>query len=82
MTQEELNRIIGKNVRKYRLLYNVNVGRLTQKDLAKQVGISTPMIGSLESDNCSQGVSIYNLFKISEILEVSIEKFFEKYDIK
>ena len=65
MTQEELNEKIGKNVRKYRLLYNA------------KIGVSTPLIGALESTNSRQGVSIYNLFQISKILNTPIEKFFE-----
>ena len=77
MTKEaELNLRIGKNIKKYRLLYNVNKGGLTQKELAKRANVSTSLIGGLES-NKVQGISIYNLYKISEILEVSIDKFFE-----
>ena len=77
MTQEELNRIIGKNVRKYRLIYSANNTKLTQKELANKIGVSTPLIGALESANSRQGVSVYNLFQISEVLNIPIEKFFE-----
>ena len=77
MTQEELNRIIGKNVRKYRLIYSANNTKLTQKELANKIGVSTPLIGALESTNSRQGVSVYNLFQISKILNIPIEKFFE-----
>ena len=77
MTQEELNEKIGKNVRKYRLIYSANNTKLTQKELANKIGVSTPLIGALESANSSQGVSVYNLFQISEILNIPIEKFFE-----
>ena len=77
MTQEELNEKIGKNVRKYRLIYSANNTKLTQKELANKIGVSTPLIGALESTNSRQGVSIYNLFQISKILNTPIEKFFE-----
>ena len=77
MTQEELNEKIGKNVRKYRLIYSANNTKLTQKELANKIGVSTPLIGALESTNSRQGVSIYNLFQISKILNIPIEKFFE-----
>ena len=77
MTQEELNRIIGKNVRKYRLIYSANNTKFTQKELANKIGVSTPLIGALESANSRQGVSVYNLFQISKILNIPIEKFFE-----
>ncbi len=78
MTKEEqLNNKIGKNIKKYRLLYGINTDKFTQKDLAKKVGVSTSLIGALESNKSTQGISIYNLLKISETLKVPINKFFE-----
>ena len=77
MTEENLNKTIGKNVRKYRLIYNANGGEMTQRELASKVGVSVSMIGALESKNITQGVSLYNLYKISEILNVPITKFLE-----
>ena len=77
MKEIELNKIIGKNVKKYRLLYNVNVGKMTQKDLAKKIDVGISTIGNLESSNITQGVSLYNLYKISKTLDVPINKFFE-----
>lgn len=79
MTQEELNQLVGNNVRKYRLIYNANnQEKLTQAKLANQIGVTTPLIGALESKASSNGIGIYNLYKISEVLNVPIEKFFEK----
>lgn len=78
MKQEEFNYMVGKNIRKYRLMYNAtNNAKLTQADLAKQIEVSTPLIGALESRKACQGVSAFNLFKISKVLNTSIEKFFE-----
>jgi len=77
MTEENLNKTIGKNVRKYRLIYNANGGEMTQRELASKVGVSVSMIGALESKNITQGVSLYNLYKISEILNVPLTKFLE-----
>ncbi len=77
MTEIELNKTIGKNVKKYRLLYNVNVEKMTQKDLAEKINVGISTIGNLESSNITQGVSLYNLYKISNILKVPINKFFE-----
>ena len=77
MTEENLNRTIGKNVRKYRLIYNANGGEMTQRELASKVGVSVSMIGALESKKITQGVSLYNLYKISEILNVPLTKFLE-----
>ena len=38
------------------------------------------LIGALESENNSHGLSIYNLYQISKILNVRIDKFFEGVD--
>ena len=73
MTNEELKMIIGNNIKKYRIMSN-----LTQEELAKLIGCTTPLIGALESSKMCQGISVYNLYKISKILNISIEKFFEE----
>ena len=76
--QERLNQMIGRNIKFYREIYNIkNTGKekMTQALLAKKVGVSTPLIGSLESANSSQGISVYNLYKISKVL--GVEKFYE-----
>ena len=79
MTNEELKKIIGRNVRKYRLIYNAyNKDKLTQKGLAEKIGARTPLIGALESEISDMGVSIYNLYMISKVLNVPINKFFEE----
>ena len=79
MTKKELNKIIGKNIRKYRLIYNAyNKNKLTQAKLAEKIGAKTPLIGALESENNDMGVSIYNLYMISQVLNVPINKFFEE----
>lgn len=78
--QERLNQMIGRNIKFYREIYNIkNSGKekMTQALLAKKVGVSTPLIGSLESANSCQGISVYNLYKISKVLGVPIEKFYE-----
>ena len=68
MTNEELKKIVGRNVRKYRLIYNAyNKEKLTQKGLAEKIGAKTPLIGALESENNNMGVSIYNLYMISQV---------------
>ena len=77
MTEKQINEIVGNNIKKYRLLYNINIGEMTQADLASSIGVSTSLIGGLESKNTSLGISIYNLYKISKVLKVDIDKFFE-----
>ena len=77
INENVINKRIGKNIKKYRLLYNANISDMTQSDLAKKIGVSVSLIGGLESERMSQGISIYNLYKISEVLKVPINKFFE-----
>jgi transcriptional regulator with XRE-family HTH domain len=76
LNERELYTIIGKNIRYYRKLYSLNKKELTQEALAEIANVSTSLIGNLESKKTYQGISIYNLYKISKILEVPIEKFF------
>ncbi len=77
MTEKEFNETVGKNIKKYRLLYNVNEGEMSQRKLASKIGVSTSLIGALESRKMSQGIGMYNLYKISQTLNVPINKFFE-----
>ncbi len=74
--EKEIYSIIGKNIKYYRKLYSLNVEELTQEHLAELVNVSTSLIGNLESKKTYQGISIYNLYKISLILNVPIENFF------
>ena len=74
--EKDLYFIIGKNIRYYRKLYSLNKKELTQEMLAEIANVSTSLIGNLESKKTYQGISIYNLYKISNILEVPIESFF------
>ena len=76
--EKELYAIIGQNIRYYRKLYSINYKDLTQEELAEIANVSTSLIGNLESKKTYQGISIYNLYKISKILNVPIEKFFIK----
>ena len=58
ITSAELFKVIGKNVKYYRKLYNLKVGKMTQEDLAEIVDVSTALIGGLESDKINQGISV------------------------
>ena len=78
ITSAELFKVIGKNVKYYRKLYNLKVGKMTQEDLAEIVDVSTALIGGLESDKINQGISVFNLWKISNALQISIDKLFGK----
>lgn len=84
-SEKEINKIIGENIRYYRQLYNVGKGRqdrITQEKLSELAEVSTSLIGNMESESISQGVSLYTLYKISEILSVPIGNFFIPVDKK
>ena len=80
ITSAELFKVIGKNVKYYRKLYNLKVGKMTQEDLAEIVDVSTALIGGWESDKINQGISVFNLWKISNALQISIDKLFDNSD--
>lgn len=73
----DIFKIIGANVRYYRGLYNINNPdkRISQSKLAKMCNVSTGLIGSLETGKVL-GISVPVLWNISQILGVSIDKFF------
>lgn len=69
----ELFKILGRNVKYYRGLYNLKKGKMTQEDLAEIIDVSTALIGNLESAKIEQGVSVPTLVNLSRALEVSID---------
>ena len=78
LKSDELFKIIGTNVKYYRKLYNLNKGKMTQENLAELVDVSTALIGNLESEKISQGISVVTLWKISQALEVQVENLFDE----
>lgn len=77
-TRGDIFKIIGANVRYYRGLYNLNnpQNKISQAKLAELCNVSTGLIGSLETGKV-MGISIPVLWNISQVLNISIEKFFE-----
>lgn len=63
---------ISKNIRKYRLLAGI-----TQEQLAVDVGKSYDFIRRLEYKKGAIGCSIDTLYKISVVLGITMDKFFE-----
>lgn len=76
LNEKELYHIIGNNIKYYRKLYSLKEKELTQESLAELANVSTSLIGNLESKKVFQGISVYNLYKISVILNVPIDNFF------
>ena len=77
MNEEQLFNIIGKNVKYQRQLYNLNNGKLTQEQLAEKIGVSTALIGNLESEKIDQGISIITLYRLANFFNVPIDDFFK-----
>lgn len=78
LSDKELFKIIGKNIKYYRLLYSLNNEKLTQEKLAEMVGVSTALIGGIESNKVSQGISVPTLYKISKALNISLDNLFKE----
>lgn len=77
---KKLFKIIGRNIKYYRKIYNLKNGKMTQADLAEKVNVSTALIGNLESESIEQGISVYTLWKISQVLEIPVEYLFDGSD--
>ena len=74
MSDNDLFDIIGQNVSYYRRLYSLEKEKMTQERLAEMVGVSTSVIGGLESKKVNQGISVPTLYRICVVLGVSIDK--------
>ena len=70
--------IIRENVRYYRNLINLNGTKMTQENLAEKANLSISVIGSLESKNKIQGISILSLINLSKALNVEPEDLLKK----
>lgn len=70
--QSNIYDVIGKNIRKYRLLR-----KLTQRELAEKLLLSESFIAKLESKTY-QTISIDTLEQFANVLEVDLIKFFDK----
>ena len=77
MEQDRLNKIIGKNIKKYRKITIIERKKLTQEKLAELINVSVSLISNLESNKSKKGISITNLYKISVVLNIPISKFME-----
>lgn len=72
---ENLNIIIAKNVRKYR-----KIAGITQEQLAIDIDVSVDYLRRFETQDGREGISLKTLYKISVVLNTSIEKFLEECD--
>lgn len=63
---------VGKNIKKYRELKGLSLDKL-----CKYADIKEEYLNDFENLKDNLTISIYDLYKISVILDVSIDKFFE-----
>ena len=63
---------VSKNIKKYR-----KIADITQEQLAVDVGMSYDFIRRLEYKKGAIGCSIDTLYKISVVLGITMDKFFE-----
>lgn len=70
---ENIKSIICKNIKKYRLEKGVRL-----MDMADKLNLSVNHLKRIESVNDRNNISLLTLYKISIILGVRIDKFFEE----
>lgn len=70
---ENIKSIICKNIKKYRLEKGIRL-----MDMADQLNLSVNHLKRIESVNDRNNISLLTLYKISIILGVRIDKFFEE----
>ena len=69
---ENIIQTIAKNIRKYRKEQNIS-----QEQIAVDIGVSPEFYRKFESTLGSEGISAVNIYKISVVLGISIDKIFE-----
>ena len=65
--------LICQNIKKYRNIKNVSL-----MELAEAVDVTTEHLKRIESVNDRNNISLITLYKISVVLNVSIDKFFKE----
>ena len=65
--------IICQNIKKYR-----NVKKVSLMDLAEAIDVTPEHLKRIESVNDRNNISLITLYKISIVLNVSIDKFFQE----
>ena len=71
---ENIKSVICKNIKKYR-----NEKGVRLMDLAEAVGVSSDHLKRIEAVNDRDNISLITLYKISVVLGVRIDRFFEEW---
>lgn len=69
----DIKNIICNNIKKYRNEKNIRL-----MDLAEAVDVTPNHLKRIESPTDRNNISLMTLYKISKVLDVRIDKFFEK----
>jgi len=69
--RDNIIEVVARNVRKYRKMAGI-----TQEQLALDIGISNDFLRRFETTLGKEGMALNTLYKISIVLNVSMEKFF------
>lgn len=69
----DMYKLVAKNITKY-----MKIKSMTISDLAKYAEINVKYLNKFLDSNDNMAISIYDLYKISVILEVGMNVFFEE----
>ena len=80
MNEYEFNKniksLICQNIKKYR-----NAKKVRLMDLAEAIDVTPDHLKRIEAENDRNNISLITLYKISVVLGVRIDKFFEEWEI-
>ena len=76
MNENELYKTIASNIKKYRINHN----HMSQNKLARITNVSLNKIKNIERGKSNITTDISILYKISIVLEIPINRFFENND--
>ena len=74
LTREELQSIIGGNIRKQCISKNINM-----MDLAEKVGMSYEYLRHIVSPKGKKQLSLYSVYKFSVLLDTTIDELTKKW---
>jgi len=73
ITKDDLHKTVCKNIKKKRL-----AAGMTQEELSERINLSHEYLRQLESEKGQKDFSFYTLYKISMVLDVTLDSFLEK----
>lgn len=73
MTKEQLRKTIGENIRSERIARNMSID-----ELAELLELTSGFVGLIERGR--RGATAYNIYKLSEIFGLSVEKLFAVHE--